>query len=156
MSTGLEFNIKRGLSTSLISDNGEPLIELQDGCWYLCEDTVDLYVCIDGKLQLINVEGSWDESRIASIESNISNISQTLAAFGKTVKEVENIVNLPNSGDENLIYLIVNENRLFRWNKSKYIYNEITSDWQDIDLINGGVPDFIKVKTNKDYSANTN
>ena len=51
----LDFKIKRGLSTTLFSEPGtiNPKLIIELGCWYLCIDTAELFVCIDdgtGKL----------------------------------------------------------------------------------------------------------
>ena len=62
----IDFKIKRGLSTTLFSSPGiiNKRLVVEEGCWYLCTDTADLFLGlkdIDGKLVL---------KRINDVEAN--------------------------------------------------------------------------------------
>ena len=59
------FQIKRGLRANLCDDYLNPLIPLEDGCWYLCTDTAELFVSNDGvTLTPLNAESTFDSSDI--------------------------------------------------------------------------------------------
>lgn len=59
------FQIKRGLRANLCDDYLNPLIQLEDGCWYLCIDTAELFVCNDGAtLTRIKAATTFDSSDI--------------------------------------------------------------------------------------------
>lgn len=59
------FQIKRGLRKNLCDDYLNPLIPLEDGCWYLCTDTAELFVSNDGlTLTPLNAESTFDSSDI--------------------------------------------------------------------------------------------
>lgn len=51
-----DFKIRRGLASQLAN----PRLVLEEGCWYLCTDTADLFLCVatDSKLELKRINGS--------------------------------------------------------------------------------------------------
>lgn len=44
--------------------------------------------------------------------------------------------NFPVDGNPNTLYIATNENAIYRYNDGQYI--RISSDWQNINMINGG------------------
>lgn len=56
-----DFKIRRGLSTALFSEPGvvNPRLVIEEGCWYLCTDTAELFlgVLTDGTLELKRING---------------------------------------------------------------------------------------------------
>lgn len=127
----LEFKIKKGLSTNLIDTDGNPLITLQEGCWYLCTDTAELYVAvlIDEVLTLRKANdeaSSFDELRTA-IEGKA------------TVEFIPTKENLPSIGVTNIVYFIEKENRSCSWNGTNYIWSAPeVPHYNEIRTINGG------------------
>lgn len=61
------FQVKRGLSKNLYDEQRNPIIPLEEGCWYLCTDTAELFVSNDGEtLTALNSESTFDSSDIYS------------------------------------------------------------------------------------------
>lgn len=60
----VDFKIRRGLSTTLFSEPGvvNPRLVIEEGCWYLCTDTAELFLGIQGTdkltLKRINETGT--------------------------------------------------------------------------------------------------
>lgn len=59
------FQIKRGRRANLCDEFLNPLITLEEGCWYLCIDTAELFVSNDGmSLTKLNAENTFDSTDI--------------------------------------------------------------------------------------------
>ena len=45
----IDFKIRRGLSHELFTEVGKvnPRLKIEEGCWYLCTDTADLYLGVN-------------------------------------------------------------------------------------------------------------
>jgi hypothetical protein len=45
----IDFKIRRGLSNELFPEAGKinPRLKIEEGCWYLCTDTADLYLGVN-------------------------------------------------------------------------------------------------------------
>lgn len=97
-----DFKIRRGLSTDLFinGDNKAGVIEsvvLENGCWYLCTDTADLFLCVQQTngltLKRINEKAGWDitidgdtidASVIIALRAEVDNIKESLNDYAKT------------------------------------------------------------------------
>ena len=97
-----DFKIRRGLSTDLFinGDNKAGVIEgvvLENGCWYLCTDTADLFICVQQSnglaLKRINEKAGWDisvdgdtidASVIIALRAEVNNIKEGLKGYAKT------------------------------------------------------------------------
>lgn len=56
----------------------------------------------------------------------------------EVVSQYQSIYNFPNIGDENKIYIDSSTNRTYRWDDNLIKYYCIGSDYNNIDIINGG------------------
>lgn len=54
------------------------------------------------------------------------------------VLRVSNKYELPTVGDENKIYIAVEENSIYRWDDKDLLYYCIGRDYNEIEFINGG------------------
>lgn len=91
-----DFKIRRGLSTDLFinGDNKAGIIDgvvLENGCWYLCTDTADLFLCVQQTngltLKRINEKAGWDitidgdtidASVIIALRAEVDNVKESL------------------------------------------------------------------------------
>jgi hypothetical protein len=90
-----ELNIQRGLSIELFPAdlNGQvnPRLDKQEGCWYLCTDTAELFLCIrdeNDQLDLkrineIETEVTIDPAVLEAINTEINTIKESLASYAK-------------------------------------------------------------------------
>ena len=134
----MEFQIKRGYRKYLLDDNNNPLIPIEDGCWYLTLDTAEVFVAINGQLQPLNqAEINLDdydqrfnaiESRLEALESKEDQASELIFA---------EYAQFPTVGEINKLYIALDEKSSYIWDGDSYvkISGESTSD---IKLINGG------------------
>lgn len=60
------------------------------------------------------------------------------AGMNTPVLRVANKYDLPTVGDENKIYVAVDENAIYRWDDKALLYYCIGRDYNDIKFINGG------------------
>lgn len=77
------FKIRKGLSTELFETDGITVragVKLELGCWYLCTDTVCVYICVKKEL----TEADTAENRILKRLNS--------AAFDIVEKRVENLI----------------------------------------------------------------
>lgn len=84
-----DFNIRQGLSSQLFESDGitpKSGVKLELGCWYLCIDTVCVYVCVEDEnankvLKKVNaVTFDTINERIDALESAIDDRLNTLEA----------------------------------------------------------------------------
>lgn len=82
----IELNIQRGLSTVLFSEPGviNPRLVIEEGCWYLCTDTAELFlgVQLEGGLTLKRINENADQG-----ESIDPEVLETLRVEVNAVKE---------------------------------------------------------------------
>lgn len=89
--TGLDFKIRSGRSTELFEEDGKTPkqgVKLELGCWYLCVDTVCVYVCVEhqktGEKTLVRVNAtSFD-----AVEDRVSTLEQRVNSLEDNVEEV--------------------------------------------------------------------
>lgn len=94
-----DFNIRRGLSTVLFSEPGviNPDLLIEEGCWYLCTDTAELFLGVqtaDGlTLKRINEKAGWDvdiegteidAAVIIAMREEVKAIKENLKDYAKT------------------------------------------------------------------------
>ena len=79
-----DFKIRRGLSTSLFDNVTEgkinPKLVIEDGCWYLCTDTAELYLGIvlaDGSKSLKRINGDSTLAAITEIQKELDKLETT-------------------------------------------------------------------------------
>lgn len=94
------FSIKRGLRERLLDAENKPLINVEEGVWYLTSDSNEVF---------IGQKATNDE-----VELN------PLIAGG--VQTYKSTLHLPSIGHENIVYIIVDGSRIshYRWTESHY------------------------------------
>lgn len=131
----MKFKIYKGLSTNL---DKAPKIE---GCWYITTDTQELYVCFDGKLNHINDTSSFDPTEM---QNDIKNIKQDLADLETKVNQahgsltVKSRGELPSIGSADIVYIVEDENAVYRWDTTNLKYFSVGRDYNEIEVIYGG------------------
>ena len=131
----MKFKIYKGLSTNL---ERAPKIE---GCWYITTDTQELYVCFDGVLHHINDASSFDPTEM---QNDINNIKNDIADLETKVNQAHGSVTvksygeLPNVGSADIVYIIEDENAIYRWDATNSEYCSVGRDYNEIEVIYGG------------------
>ena len=131
----MKFKIYKGLSTNL---ERAPKIE---GCWYITTDTQELYVCFDGVLHHINDASSFDPTEM---QNDINNIKKDIADLETKVNQAHGSVTvksygeLPNVGSADIVYIIEDENAIYRWDTTNLKYFSVGRDYNEIEVIYGG------------------
>lgn len=131
----MKFKIYKGLSTNL---ERAPKIE---GCWYITTDTQELYVCFDGVLHHINDASSFDPTEM---QNDINNIKKDIADLETKVNQAHGSVTvksygeLPNVGSADIVYIIEDENAIYRWDATNSKYFSVGRDYNEIEVIYGG------------------
>lgn len=120
-----DFEIKRGLSTSLFNEDGSiklPPEKLIDGCWYLTTDTAEVYVAFQ------QADGSFELKKINDNE---------IDSFDPKVYFVETYADLANiTAETDTLFVVKDENATYR--KIGDIAVCVGRDYNDIQLIYGG------------------
>ena len=131
----MKFKIYKGLSTNL---ERAPKIE---GCWYITTDTQELYVCFDGVLHHINDASSFDPTEM---QNDINNIKKDIADLETKVNQAHGSVTvksreeLPKVGSADIVYIIEDENAIYRWDATNSEYFSVGRDYNEIEVIYGG------------------
>lgn len=131
----MKFKIYKGLSTNL---ERAPKIE---GCWYITTDTQELYVCFDGVLHHINDASSFDPTEM---QNDINNIKKDIADLETKVNQAHGSVTvkskgeLPEVGSADIVYIIEDENAIYRWDATNSKYFSVGRDYNEIEVIYGG------------------
>ena len=131
----MKFKIYKGLSTNL---ERAPKIE---GCWYITTDTQELYVCFDGVLHHINDASSFDPTEM---QNDINNIKKDIADLETKVNQAHGSVTvksygeLPDVGSADIVYIIEDENAIYRWDATNLKYFSVGRDYNEIKVIHGG------------------
>ncbi len=131
----MKFKIYKGLSTNL---ERAPKIE---GCWYITTDTQELYVCFDGVLHHINDASSFDPTEM---QNDINNIKKDIADLETKVNQahgsvtVKSYEELPEVGSADIVYIIEDENAIYRWDATNSKYFSVGRDYNEIEVIYGG------------------
>ena len=128
----VDFKIRRGLSTTLFLETGElnPRLVIEEGCWYLCTDTAELYLGVldDSGLTLKQINGPHNVNRptlspddgtngepddsFAELEFTVGELQDELASLKATkiFKRLEDESELPDVDSEgfnpNITYYI--------------------------------------------------
>ena len=73
-----EFNISRGLSTVLFTPEGQvnPNLVIEEGCWYLCTDTAELFLGVQTEegLSLMQINDVERHPVIAEVKTKVENV----------------------------------------------------------------------------------
>lgn len=132
------FKIRQGNSTDLFDADGnlKSSVVLEAGCWYLCTDTADLYICIKDldTLVLKRLNGEAFNSQLASVETNLEAKLKNQKFFQKITSEAE----LPTVFDTedfnaNLIYYTYTEVKPNKPLLSFYIFEIETQQYIHIN-----------------------
>lgn len=85
-----EFRIRRGLSTTVFISPGivNPKLLIEEGCWYLCTDTAELF------LGIIDTTGKLTLKRINEITSDGNINSEVLVQLEELKKELVTLENI--------------------------------------------------------------
>lgn len=70
--------------------------------------------------------------------SDAKSYTDTMISDLDLIQSYQSIYNFPNIGDENKIYIDTSTNRTYRWDDTSIKYYCIGSDYNNIDIINGG------------------
>lgn len=132
----VDFKIRRGESTTLFSSPGvvNPRLIIEEGCWYLCTDTAELYLGmkLEGVLTLkkINDDGHRpddSDTSITLLEVQINELKDrldTLESF-ELYQKIESEYDLPTNFDSadfnpNITYYVQLDDRNIR----TYIFDQ--------------------------------
>lgn len=132
----VDFKIRRGLSTTLFSEPGviNSRLVIEEGCWYLCTDTAELFLGIQGEkgltLKRINESSAADTPStnpdLAELEFTVGELQDEIATLKevKLFEEISDYSELPSPDAEdfnpNITYYIQDtENSIV----TTYIYN---------------------------------
>lgn len=134
----MQFQIKRGYKRFLMDEENNPLIPLEEGCWYLTLDTVEVFVAISNQLHPLSQAqidiDDYDE-RFDLIESRIEALEQ------KAQEESEitfaEYAQFPSVGEINKLYIALDEKASYIWDGDSYVKISGESDI-NIKLIDGG------------------
>lgn len=93
----VDFKIRRGPSTVLFSEPGviNPKLVIEEGCWYLCTDTAELFLGVlkDGELTLKRINGNTSggsgSGSGSSSNPNFAHIVEELRNEVATLKSTE-------------------------------------------------------------------
>lgn len=126
----VDFKIRRGESTTLFSSPGvvNPRLIIEEGCWYLCTDTAELYLGmkLDGTLTLkkINNDGRKPDeggTSTALLEVQINELKDRLGALEsfELYQKIESEYDLPTNFDSedfnpNITYYVKLDDRNIR------------------------------------------
>lgn len=134
----MQFQIKRGYKRFLMDEENNPLIPLEEGCWYLTLDTVEVFVAINNQLQPLNQAqidiDDYDE-RFDAIESRLEAL-ENKAAEESEITFAE-YAQFPSIGEINKLYIALDEKSSYIWDGDSYVKISGEADI-DIKLINGG------------------
>ena len=133
------FQIKKGLSANIAK--ATPI----EGCWYVTTDTHRVYVCLDGKtIQPLEALSAETLKRLDDFETDINILKETVESLKTktydSVVTVDTFVQLPSIGKDNIVYIVVEENAMYRWasiNGATHWYC-VGRDYQEIKQICGG------------------
>lgn len=81
------------------------------------------------QLRLKQPDGSWGQWVDLSAEGQLPDV----------IIEHDTIFNFPSQGQRNTIYVELSKNKIYRWDDNKLKYYIIGSDYNEIEIINGGV-----------------
>ena len=130
----MQFQIKYGLRANIdkIAD-----VNKIEGCWYICTDTFEVFVCLknnDGNLVLERIQAS------SSFDEEIIDLKQRVSALESSTKEIQvnTLFDLPETGQVGIVYIVVKENAAYRWDAEGSNFICIGRDWNEIQCINGG------------------
>ena len=126
----MQFQIKHGLRRNIDKIADANKIE---GCWYICTDTFEVFVCLNGNLEPIKAASSFDDD-IVDLKARVD----ALEAASEAEVKVNTVFDLPEQGLSNIVYIVVKDNAAYRWNENTGNYVCIGRDWMEINRINGG------------------
>lgn len=101
---------RSSLGSSIIYVNSLPLAPISEKIYLLKPDKLYLY------------DGDWIE----------------LNPKQETIVTKDTIYDFPSIGNENCIYIARTENKTYRWSEPDLLYYCIGSDYNNIEIINGG------------------
>ena len=135
----MTFQIKKGLSKNIV--NATPIL----GCWYVTTDTHRVYACLDGTtIQPLEALSAETLKRLDDFETDINTLKETVESLKTktydSVITVEKYINLPSVGKENIVYIVVEENAMYRWANIEGATHWycVGRDYQEIKQICGG------------------
>lgn len=126
----MNFQIKYGLRENIdkIAD-----VNKIDGCWYLCTDTFEVFICLNGTLEPIKASSSFDDD-VVDLKQRV----QALEDAELSEVKVNTLFDLPEQGQVNIVYIVRRDNSAYRWDEASQNYICIGRDWMEINCINGG------------------
>lgn len=98
----------------------------------------EIFATINGVVRNF-VQNDYEKlSNLPSINNVVLTGDLTLEQLGisKIIFDYSN--QLPSIGDSKCLYIATKENKIYIWDKDKGKYNIIGSDYNEIDIINGG------------------
>ncbi len=132
------FKIRQGHSTALFGTDGKlkSNVVLEAGCWYLCTDTADVYVCVyeQDKLTLKHINSGAFETSITNLENTISNIDTDIQHLKnqQLYQKINSEADLPTDFDSPTFnpniayYIIIDEKNNFA---NLYIFDELAKSY---------------------------
>lgn len=133
------FSIQHGQSANLST---APKVA---GCWYVTDDTHELYYCPDGnELVCMNKMEPFDPSEI---NTKLEQLNSDVTSL-KSHKLLDTRLDLPASGNENIVYYIESEQASYMWSDLQNRFYRVGTDYNAIESISGGTAEVI-TKNNK-------
>lgn len=130
------FQIKRGYKRYLIDENNNPLIPLEEGCWYLTLDTVEVFIAIKGELKPLNQAGiNLDEydQRFKSIEARLDALEEN---GGKAELIFAEYSQFPSVGESGIMYIALDKNACYIYSNEYICVGN--AEGSHYDIISGG------------------
>lgn len=94
-----------------------------------------LYILLDAA-NYTNLDSWYKVADIRDINALNEKIDQITGGGGAV--PVQSKANLPNIGSENTIYIVKDENAVYRWDDTNLLYYCVGRDYNEIKVINGG------------------
>ena len=130
-----QFQIKKGYKRYLLDENtNKPLIDLEEGCWYLTLDTMEVYVCVKGELKPLQQAGlnleEYDD-KFEDIEKRLAQLEQKHELIFAEYNQ------FPSHGEAGMLYIALDKNATYIFANEEYICVGNT-EGSHYDVINGG------------------
>lgn len=132
MATTMQFKIKIGKKENLGNAPKE------NGCFYICEDTRELFTCVNGEILAVCALGEFDPARVDALESTVEAMQSELTEVKENIKQyVFTINDLPTIGNKDVVYIVEADHAIYAWSETEGHYICVGRDVPDIEIIDG-------------------
>ena len=88
---------------------------------------------------------AWYDIAIASkVENNANSVPNSTVVYGlkeaidEKIQSYSTFSEFPSTGTTNTLYMDLETNKTYRWDSGNSTYTQVGTDYNDIDVINGG------------------